>query len=90
VGYQEMLRLHSYLYQRRPKDIPRDASGLGIQEVHSSIPTLPARVRFVSGFNEAPAKVAVTRDDQLARDGVGENPLPGAFPNTGYLGQGVA
>ena len=87
--YQEMLRSHSYLYQRRSKDVAVAASALGLVEVHSSVPAPPATARFVSNFNETPAKQAIIRDEQLARDGMGLTPRPEAFPNTGYLGQGV-
>lgn len=89
MRYQELLRLHSYLFQRRPKDIPRDAAGLGLLEIHTSLPTPPAALRFVSHFDETPAKQAVKLDDQLARSGIGETIRPEAFPNTGYLGEGL-
>ena len=89
MSYQEMLRRHSYLYQRRPKDIPVAAPALGLMEVHSSVPAPPATARFIPNFNETPVKQTIIRDEQLARDGMGLTPRPEAFPNTGYLGQGV-
>jgi len=81
-----MLRSHSYAYQKRMKDIPRDISGLGLLEKHSSI---PFRQVYVSNFNETPLKKPVLRDEQLIRDGVGENTRPEGFPQTGFLGSGL-
>ena len=86
MSYQEMLRMHSYLYQRRYKDIPRDLTGLGLLEIHSSV---PQRMNFLSGIVDAPAMRPVTRDEHLIRDSVGEPVRPEAFPNTGFLGNGI-
>ena len=89
MRYQELLRGHSYIYQRRPKDVAVDAPGLGLSEIHSSVYAPAQSARFVSNFNEIPVKQTIIRDEQLSRDGLGLNPLPGAFPQTGYLGRGV-
>ena len=86
MSYQEMLRAHSYMYQARFKDIPRDLTGLGLLERHESI---PSRQVFVSGFNDAPAIKPVLRDEQLVGSNIGETVRPEAFPNTGYLGEGL-
>lgn len=86
MNYQEILRSHSYLYQKRVKDIPRDAAGLGLLERHASI---PFRQVFVANYNETPTVKPLTRDEHLIRSGLGETVRPEAFPNTGYLGQGL-
>jgi len=86
MSYQEMLRAHSYRYQNRPKDIPRDRTGLGLLERHESI---PFRQVFIAGFNDAPTVKPVLRDEHLARSSIGETVRPEAFPNTGYLGEGI-
>lgn len=86
MNYQEMLRLHSYKYQARFKDIPRDLTGLGLLERHESI---PFRQVFVAGFNETPTVKPVLRDEQLITSGIGETVRPEAFPNSGYLGEGL-
>ncbi|HSW57602.1 MAG TPA: hypothetical protein VLH15_04320 [Dehalococcoidales bacterium] len=86
MEYQELLRAHSYFYQRRPKHIPADASGLGLLEYHAS---LPGRQEFFSQKAARPEMQAVTTDDQLAQSGIGETVKPEAFPHTGYLGPGV-
>lgn len=89
MRYQEVLRLHSYRYQRRPTDIAKAASALGLVEIHAFLPAPAINRRFTSGFNELPTQQSVLRDEQLARDGKGLNPLPEAFPNTGYIGEGL-
>lgn len=86
MNYQELLRTHSYMYQKRIADISRNKQKLGLLENHTSI---PFRQIFVSGMNETPVFKPLVRDEQLSRDGVGINPAPGAFPNTGYLGKGL-
>ena len=86
MRYQEMLRGHGYFYQRRPADIPRDLTGLGLLEYHASIPN---RQIFISNFNELPDRQVISTDDQLARSGIGETIRPEAFPQTGFLGPGT-
>lgn len=87
MSYQELLRTHSYKYQRRPADIPTHRHQLGLLEQHASI---PLRQWFISGINETPVFKPILRDEQLIRDSVGLTPSPAAFPNTGYLGKGLS
>ena len=83
MSYQELLRTHSYKFQRRPTDIPIRQSSLGLVEYMASVPT---RQIYISNFNEYPAQQLIKTDDQLARSGIGTTIKPEASPHTGYLG----